>query len=132
MELPDLETFLGVKAVFIKSGIAGSIVGAVVQKVADWREAIARGFAGAGCAFYLTPLPVRWLGIAQDDTSTIGAMAFCMGLGGMGLATAIILLLKDPMRIYRVWRNLPEPAAAAGSSDDRSAGAADGRGGDRP
>lgn len=110
MELPDLEQLLGVKSIFVKAGLAGAIVGAVVQKVPDWREALARGVAGVGCAAYLTPMPVRWLGVT--DTSDIGALAFCMGLGGMGLATAIIALLRDPMRLYRMWRNLPDPTSA--------------------
>jgi hypothetical protein len=42
MDMPDLEALLGVKAVFVKAGTAGAIVGAVIQKVPDWREAVAR------------------------------------------------------------------------------------------
>lgn len=93
--MPDIEALLGVKAIFVKAGTAGAIVGAVVQKVADWREAVARGIAGWCCAAYLTPLPVRWLGVTDDADR--GAMAFCMGMGGMALAMAIIGYMKDPI-----------------------------------
>ena len=115
MELPDLEAWLGVKAVFVKAGIAGSIVGAVVQRVADWREAMARGVAGVGCAAYISPLIATKAGIT--DIESIGALAFCIGLSGMGLATWIIAQMKDPWRVIRAWRG-------SDSADDKP--------GDRP
>lgn len=103
INLPNLEDLFGVKAIFVKAGTAGSIVGAVVQRVPDWREGITRIVAGFCCAAYLTPLPVRWLGV--DDDASKGAMAFCVGLGGMGLAIAIIALLKDPLASWQRYRN---------------------------
>ena len=93
-DLPDLETLFGVKAVFIKAGIAGAVVGAVVQRVKDWREAIGRTVAGIGCAAYLTPFVARKIGVEQTDD--FAAMAFAMGLGGMWVAAAIIAAAKDP------------------------------------
>lgn len=93
-DLPDLEALFGVKAVFIKAGIAGAVVGAVVQRVKDWREAIGRAVAGIGCAAYLTPFVARKLGVDQIDD--IAAMAFAMGLGGMWIAAALIAAAKDP------------------------------------
>lgn len=102
MELPDIETVLGVKAIFVKAGTAGAIVGAVIQKVSDWKEAITRAIAGWGCAAYLTPLAARWLGVVDDVDK--GAMAFCFGLGGMGLAFAIIAILKDPLGSWQRFR----------------------------
>jgi hypothetical protein len=94
MDLPDLEALFGVKAVFIKAGSAGAVVGAVAQRVRDWREAIGRGIAGIGCAAYLAPAAARKIGIEQVDD--VAAMAFVMGLGGMWLAAAIIAAAKDP------------------------------------
>ncbi len=109
MDMPDLESLLGVKAIFVKAGTAGAIVGAVVQRVPDWREALARGVAGWCCAAYLTPLPVRWLGVVDDADK--GAMAFCICMGGMGLATAIIVLLKDPLGSWQRFKNGGAPPA---------------------
>lgn len=109
MDMPDLEQLLGVKAIFVKAGLAGSIVGAVVQRVADWREAIARGVAGVCCAAYLTPMPVRFFSVT--DTADIGAIAFCVGMGGMGLAAWIIAQMKDPWRVIRVWMTKTVPEA---------------------
>lgn len=103
INLPDMADLLGVKPIFLKAGTAGAIVGAVVQRAPDWREAIARGITGFLCAAYFTPVPVHLLG--ADDDATKGAMAFCVGLGGMGLATAIMMLLKDPLKSYQRWKS---------------------------
>jgi hypothetical protein len=94
MDLPDLEQLFGVKAVFVKAGSAGAVVAAVVQRVEDWKEALARGIAGIGCAAYLTPFVARKMNVEQLDD--LGALAFVMGMGGMWLAAAIIKACKDP------------------------------------
>lgn len=104
MELPDLEQLFGVKAIFVKAGFAGTIAGAVVQRVVDWREAVARGCAGLGCAAYLTPVVARRLGLTEMDD--IGAVAFAMGIGGMWFVALIIRVAKDPVAAWEKFRGI--------------------------
>lgn len=112
MELPDLESALGVKSVFVKAGIAGAIAGAVVQRVVDWREAIARGVAGICCAAYLTPTCARLIGLKEIDD--LGALAFAMGIGGMWVVAQIIQAAKNLPAAWERFRGIK------GSSDKES------------
>ena len=104
MDMPDLESWLGVKASLVKPGIAGAIAGAVVQRVADWREAVARGVAGVCCAAYLTPAVARWCGLTNIDD--LGALAFGMGVGGMWLVAQIIKWSKDLPAAWERFRGI--------------------------
>ncbi|WP_276118296.1 hypothetical protein [Pararhizobium qamdonense] len=77
----------------IIAGFFGSIARAVVAKSGTIGERLVGGFTGSLFAVYFTPLVCMLLGI--PDVQIQNAIAFSIGLIGMYIAEAIIILAKE-------------------------------------
>lgn len=86
-------TVNGFQPSHIVAGFFGSIARAVVAKSGTIGERLVGGFTGSLFAVYFTPMICLMLGI--PDLQTQNAIAFSIGLVGMYIAEALIILAKE-------------------------------------